>query len=375
MLLPLLLGMGRRSCVVSPFAYLNLPLDMLQIELTEGILELVLDIRFSEGGVGRNELALLQGGDILGQRPAGRDSALFDQFVPCLSAPFPRKGDDEAFQFIRAGELGGEQPLEFFFQRRILVIEDGVDVLGDAETFPELVQVERYSAEGHVSLADVVFVILEPLMKEELPAFIQGKRGYVQGKRNPPIQSSLVVDKLVQDPGGGASADDQLDILPCQAPVVAEMLESGHETGFRGVHPRQFVYEDDLPLPVILFLQEFLEHMKRFGPVLRRAYGAVKPEGFHRKEELLELDSHQALFPLVVLIHGRHGGVLEAETVSEEFIYEKRLSDPSPPVHSDKLRPVFVDGEVQFLDFIFPSNHRISIFSHKYIKRFLFGQI
>ena len=86
----------------------------------------------------------------------------------------------------------------------------------------------------------------------------------MDGQRHSAIQAPLVVDQFVQYPGRCATAHHHLEVLAGKAPIVAEVLEGGHEVRLRGVHPWEFVDENDLTLAVIFLLQGVLSSLLEF---------------------------------------------------------------------------------------------------------------
>ena len=49
------------------------------------------------------------------------------------------------------------------------------------------------------------------------------------------MESSPVLDDLVDNPGRGGSTDNQQNVLAGAAPAVPEMLQGGNEVGLRRI--------------------------------------------------------------------------------------------------------------------------------------------
>ena len=81
------------------------------------------------------------------------------------------------------------------------------------------------------------------------------------------MKTANVIVNLVQDPGGGRTADDEQDVFTHRTPAVPEMVKRRKEVRARRVHPGTLVKEHDLP-SLRLPLQQILKKMKGSKPIL-----------------------------------------------------------------------------------------------------------
>ena len=180
--------------------------DMVQIEDTEWISKFIPHSRFTKRIVFHNQLAFLQRCQIFRQGASGRKLSALDELTACEADAFRCECCHNALKLIRMRELWCKQPVELFLQRRIDIIEDGIDVLSQTQAFTELVQIEWYATESYIGLANIELVKMEAVGFEELATFIQCEWRKIDRQRYSAIQSTFVVDQFVQNPGRGATA-------------------------------------------------------------------------------------------------------------------------------------------------------------------------
>ena len=80
------------------------------------------------------------------------------------------------------------------------------------------------------------------------------------------VESSPVLDDLVNDPRRGGSTDNQQNVLAGAAPAVPEMLQGRNEIGLGRIHPRDLVNEDHLLFFLPAGFDANLQGIEGIGP-------------------------------------------------------------------------------------------------------------
>ncbi|MBR1686077.1 MAG: hypothetical protein IJ708_13165 [Clostridia bacterium] len=58
---------------------------------------------------------------------------------------------------------------------------------------------------------------------------------------NSPIQTTMVVDQLIQDPGAGAATDHHHDMMTMACPTIPKRFKSSHKAGFWRIQPLNLI--------------------------------------------------------------------------------------------------------------------------------------
>ena len=125
------------------------------------------------------------------------------------------------------------------------------------------------------------------------------------------------------------------------------MFEGWHKVRLGGIHPWQFIDENDLTLAVISLFKESFQHIESLLPTGRDLLIAIQAIGPHGVIKLLKLQFQYVLFPFPGrIIHWGYGSMLKDKLALEELIDKKCLTNSSPAINRNQLCPVFIHGRL-----------------------------
>ena len=125
----------------------------------------------------------------------------------------------------------------------------------------------------------------------------------------PVMQSTLILDNLLDHPRCSTAAHYEYDVLSGRCPSVPERFQFRKKTRARGIHPGQFVNEHYLSGAVVYTLKMHLQHIEGFEPRsgLVTLLHALTEQ---RVIEMLQLVFEHILF--AVVINRRESGMTES---------------------------------------------------------------
>ena len=143
------------------------------------------------------------------------------------------------------------------------------------------------------------------------------------------VQTAMVVDDVVHNPGGGRAADNQLHITLPVGPSVPKQIQCLHQSRTRRVETRQFVDKDDGRLVLRHLLHHLLQGFESLIP---------PSDSFTLITTLFE--SHIKRHQLVFLIPINDTCHVESQGILECLRDEKSLAHTPSSIDCDELRAV-----------------------------------
>ena len=163
----------------------------------------------------------------------------------------------------------------------------------------------------------------------------------------------MIVDQVIQDPGTGASADDQHKVFPMTSPGIPETFQRSDKSGSWCIKPGKFIDKHDLPLPVIDLLEPCFEYKKRFHPACGNAihhYSMAQ----QRVIKMIQLSCESTFF---LYFNRGKSGMFKGKFPFKGLINKERLPNTSAPIDGNKLSFLTFISFEQFLFFMFSSDH------------------
>jgi len=167
--------------------------DIAQVEQREKVCQLIdgSSRGLAERGVLPYEIAVAQVPQGLGQTSTVFDSCGCDDFRPRHAYRLVCQSLDDLLMQCGFAEQGAEQEIIFPRQWRILLEEEVVHILREAQLVVEHLEIQGSSPENHVALRHLVSVPFDIMRVEILLCFMQSERGEVYAARGAIVQSSL----------------------------------------------------------------------------------------------------------------------------------------------------------------------------------------
>ena len=211
-----------------------------EMKQREGIgqLEERIAFRLAERDIGADKAAFLQLFHGLGELQVVVQLSQFKHLFSGQAFGFCGHGRDDSDMVTCLFEKGTIKVLELVLQLTVGGKKQPVDVLGHTLFWTHQRVVIGHATHHHVALGDFLLAVAEAVCLEIALALVERERSNVNLVRLAVMESTSVVDDVVNHPRGGRAANDEFDVVARRGPTVPKPFQCGDEFGTNGASRR-----------------------------------------------------------------------------------------------------------------------------------------